>query len=232
MGGASYVVTAAGRLQLFGVEHWAILTVFTAVAVATFRLGRRPAPASRRIEVLAGTVLAATCAPFEAIDWTHGPQLQLCDFAWIASAGALLTGRPSWSAPAYFWGLTLSVQGVLTPDLSHGFPSLEFWGFVVRHLAPVWVGIYLVAARRGPSWRALALTVLLTSAWAAAVMAINSTRGTNYGYLNGKPPTHSLLDLLGPWPLYVVLEIALIVALWTLMTWPWNRADSRNAPDQ
>ena len=73
-------------------------------------------------------------------------------------------------------------------------------------------------------------TVAITSAWAVTVFCFNVAVGTNYGFLNRKPAT-SILDLLGPWPLYVVVEIALVAGVWALMTWPWerSRADRRGA---
>jgi len=55
------------------------------------------------------------------------------------------------------------------------------------------------------------------------VFCFNLAVGTNYGFLNRKPGT-SILDLLGPWPLYVVVEIALVCGVWALMTWPWERS--------
>ena len=41
---------------------------------------------------------------------------------------------------SYFWGLTGTLQAVLTPDLSVSFPHLEFFEFVVGH-----VGIVIAA---------------------------------------------------------------------------------------
>src|SRR5690348_6931478 len=148
------VVSAlAGRVQVFGTEHLVILAVAVMGAAVAFALGRRADIVARRWELAAGAVILLVCVPFTVYDWRRGPEFQICDFAWIVAAGTLLTRGWLWSATTYFWGLTLCVQGVLTPDLSHGFPSIEFWSFLTRHFAPVWVGVHLVGARRGPSWR-------------------------------------------------------------------------------
>ena len=39
--------------------------------------------------------------------------------------------------------------------------------------------------------------------YALVVGGLNTLLGTNYGFLCAKPPTASLMDLLGPWPWYV-----------------------------
>jgi hypothetical integral membrane protein (TIGR02206 family) len=65
--------------------------------------------------------------------------------------------------------------------------------------------------------------VVRTAAWAVAVFGLNLKLGSNYGYLNEKPGAASVLDLLGPWPWYVVAEVAIIASVWALMTWPWVR---------
>ncbi len=79
-----------------------------------------------------------------------------------------------------------------------------------------------------PTWSSYRFVVLVTAVWAAVTMAFNSIAGTNYGFLNAKPATASLLDVMGPWPVYVLVASALILAVWALMTWPWVRGSSRD----
>lgn len=225
---------------MFGPQHWVVLLVFAlgcvALVMAGARLRSRPA-AQRRVLRSAGVVILVVCAPFEIEDVLIGVRhpltglpLQICDIAWLVAGIALLTRGPLMCSLVYFWGLTLCAQALVTPDLHDTFPQPQFFGFWLRHLAPIWAAVYLVAARTGPTWRGYRFTVGVTAAWAAAMMVLNAVIGSNYGYLNGKPRVHSLLDLLGPWPWYVVVEVVLVAGVWALMTWPWHRAHAVAAP--
>jgi hypothetical integral membrane protein (TIGR02206 family) len=151
--------------------------------------------------------------------------LQLCDFAWIAAVLALWTRHWAATALVYFWGLTLTIQGIVTPSLTDLFPHPQYFMFWGMHFFTVWAAVYLtlgIGVR--PTWRSYRFAVATTTVWAASVMSFNAVTGTNYGYLNHKPAVGTLLDIFGPWPGYVVVEIALVTGIWALMTWPWTRA--------
>jgi hypothetical integral membrane protein (TIGR02206 family) len=124
----------------------------------------------------------------------------------------------------YYWGLTLTSQAILTPDLSRDFPDpvfILFWGM---HLLIVWAAIYLTwGLAIAPTWRSYATAVVVTLGWMLSVFAVNSVLGSNYGYLNAKPAAASLLDYLGPWPIYLLAEIVIVAVVWALMTVPWTR---------
>jgi hypothetical integral membrane protein (TIGR02206 family) len=155
--------------------------------------------------------------------------LQLCDIAELVAAYALWTQRHRAFALTYYWGLLLSSQALLTPDIgtpqegAPDFPSHLFVTFFALHVLVVWTAIFLTWGRgRRPGWGDFRFAVAVTLGWVAATLLFNVAAGTNYGYLNGKPPTASILDALGPWPVYLVVEIVLVIIVWALMTWPWT----------
>ena len=63
------------------------------------------------------------------------------DVAAVVAGFALLTHRPTLCELTYFWGLTASVQALLTPSLGAGFPDYRWWWFALAH------GGVVVAAR-------------------------------------------------------------------------------------
>jgi hypothetical integral membrane protein (TIGR02206 family) len=151
--------------------------------------------------------------------------LRLTDLATVAAAYALWSQRHWALALTYYWGLVLSTQALITPVLkSPDFPHYQFLAFWAIHLLVVWAAIYLTWGRRlRPQWRSYRIAVVVTVVWAAVTFTFNSIAGTNYGFINKKPATATLLDLLGPWPVYVLTAATLILIVWALMTLPWQR---------
>ena len=137
----------------------------------------------------------------------------------------MVSGRGWACALTYYWGLTLSVQALLTPALGGGdFPAPSFLVFFADHVLVVWIAVLITwGLRRRPSWRDYRFALVATACWAVPTQAVNALTGANYGYLDRKPETASLLDVLGPWPWYLLVEAALVVGVWALITLPWTR---------
>ena len=216
---------------MYGPSHWAVLAVFVIGAVALVWAGRRQSESQARLlgRVLGALTLAVYGAAlvYSVFDPRIPPPvpLRLTDLATVAAAYALWSQRHWAFALTYYWGLVLSAQALVSPVLiGPDFPSLHFLAFWSIHLLVVWAAIYLTWGRgMRPTWRSYWVAAVTTAIWAAVTFTYNRIAGTNYGFLNRKPATASMLDVLGPWPVYIFTAAALILAVWALMTWPWVR---------
>lgn len=160
----------------------------------------------------------------------------LSDLAWVAATIALWNQQRYAVALTYFWGLVLTSQAVITPSLGEDFPEVRFFAYWFIHLLVVWAAVFLVWGRRcTPTWHDYRVSLGVTLAWAVAAYSFNAVAGTNYGYLQRKPSNGSILDVLGPWPVYVLAEIVIVALLWAAMTAPWtarrpSSTSTRRAP--
>ncbi|HEX8758650.1 MAG TPA: TIGR02206 family membrane protein [Pseudonocardiaceae bacterium] len=218
----------------FGLSHGVVVVVLAAVAAALIVVGRRyrGTPTELLLSRAIAVVFAAFLVPVE-VYWLLPGQpgmidslpLSLCDLAAMATLWALWSHSPTAFALTYFWGLTLTSQAFLSPELNGpDFPSLQFLSFFGMHSLVLWVAIYLTwGVGLRPDWRSYRITLLVTVGWVVVMFAFNHVAGTNYGFLNAKPTATSLLDLLGPWPWYIVTALALGATFWALITYPWTR---------
>lgn len=217
-------------------EHWAALMV---IAVATPLLVRavRGRDVDRWITV-AGWVMLVVSVWW--MGWDMRPTvfdvqrslpLHLSDMARLTTSLALITRKWWWVAPTYYWGLTLNVQSLLTPDLNYFVdPRLEYLMYWLLHAAVFIAPIVLVWGRgMRPTWTWYQVTWVFSLAWMAVTMLINVVTGSNYGYLNAHPPGRSLLDAMGPWPTYLGVGCGILAVTWAGMTWPWERLRRRRS---
>ena len=170
--------------------------------------------------VVAGTFSARTDLP-----------LALCDVGVLVAATACLTRARLLVELTWFWGLAGTLQAVITPDLSSGFPHLVFFQYVVGHLAIVTAALFLVIGmglvpRAGATVRVL----VITAAYTALVGVVDGFSGADYMFLRRPPGEWTILRLLGPWPWYTVSAAGVAVALVVLLDLPFHAARRRARP--
>jgi hypothetical integral membrane protein (TIGR02206 family) len=220
------------QFTAYGPSYWGAIVVFVVGAALLVWVGRRQTDAQARLlgRILGGLTAAiyASVLIYSLIppSISYSVPLRLTDLATAAAAFALWSQRQWAFVLTYYWGLVLSAQALISPALEgRDFPHYEFLGFWAIHLLVVWAAIYLTWGRgMRPTWRSYRFVVVVTLVWAVVTFTFNSMAGTNYGFFNRKPTTASLLDVLGPWPVYIFTAATLIVIVWALMTWPWERA--------
>ena len=139
----------------------------------------------------------------------------------IVSVLALWAGRLRLVELTYFWALTASLQALLTPNLTENTAPIFVVTFFVTHGGAVVAAILLVFGARivpppGAVWRVFGATLVV----AAAAAVGNVVTGGNYMFLREKPSTASLLDVMGPWPVYIASAAVLALGLFALLDLP------------
>ena len=215
-------------MPLFGPLHLSILAVIAAAGIVLCRLLRKDTISPTAVRL----VIAACLASSEFIWWifryshegihvARNLPLQLCDGSLWATVLACATLAPRLVEFSYFAGLAGAGMALLTPDLWSPwptYPAIEFFiahGLIVIGASALVYG-RIAPLRPGAVWRAFGMLL----AYAAVVGTFDAVFQANYMYLRQKPGNASLLDTLGPWPVYLIAGAAVGIALFWLLWLP------------
>ncbi len=219
--------------DLTAIEHvGALIVIAAATAFLVVAARRRPGPWLKVFAIVLvldelswWVFLLAGGQP--GIRLAYALPLQLCDVAIFIAAAALWTQNRLLAEVAYFWGLAGTIQALLTPDLPQHFPSYPYFQYYIAHGGVVAVALMLVAGLRlHPRPRAVVRVAAVTAAYAAVVGGVDAVTGANYMYLRAKPPSPTLLDLLGPWPWYILAGGVIALVLFALLDAPLRAGGS------
>jgi hypothetical integral membrane protein (TIGR02206 family) len=214
-------------VKLLGGLHLALLAAIAGTALVLVAVCRRVESARKplRLTLGLGLILNELIWYFyryasEGVHLWNLP-LQLCDASLWATALACLTLAPWLVEFAYFTGVAGAGMALLTPDLWRPWPQYPAIYFFLAHGGIVVAIAVLVMGRiaplgRGAVWRAYGMLI----AFAVVVGGVNAITKANYMYLCRKPASASLLNVLGPWPLYLLSGALASLALFWLLWLP------------
>lgn len=228
---------SGGAFVLFGVAH---ITALVLIAMACLVIALLRFRFSQRARVI--------------MRWSLLALIYLCEGSW--QIWMLVTGQwtiqgmlplwlcslTSWSMPllllkrsyayyewVYFMGIIGAAMALLTPDLTiYGFPHYRFIEFLTLHGAIIVAVVYMTVVEGfRPTWNSLPRVFLITNLYWLFCAWVNSQIGSNYLYTRGKLPTPSVLDVLGPYPWYLVSMEILGIILCVLLYLPFVIMDRR-----
>ncbi len=225
---------APPKFDLLGATHLAIVGAIPVAAWVLGKIARQSPSAARTIRLSLGGLLTvnelaqyAYLHHLGAFRFPDGLPLQLCDLTlWFTILVAFFPVQWCFEF-AYFAGITGGGMAILTPDLWAAVRSYATVSFFIAHcgtiviiLTLIWSG--LMRPRPGAAWRAFGIL----NFFAALVGAFDAVFRTNYLYLREKPAQASLLDLMGPWPVYILSGEGVALVLFLLLALPFRRRES------
>ncbi|MCC3374030.1 TIGR02206 family membrane protein [Cohnella sp. REN36] len=212
--------------EAYSAAHLAALAGAAAVlsSILAFR-GRLRSPGARRTARTALVLAAVACEGAMLVrrawlnDWGfEALPFELCSMMIWLSAAAVWTGSKRLYEVTFFLGILGAAQALLTPDLAAGFPDYDYFHFFLGHTVIVAANVYLTAVEGyRPTGRSVWRAWLGLHALAVPAAVADLAWGTNFMFLARKPSGASLLDLLGPWPWYLLQLEAVALTLMLLL---------------
>jgi hypothetical integral membrane protein (TIGR02206 family) len=157
--------------------------------------------------------------------------LHLCSVLVWLSAYMLITRNRFVYEFSYFLGIAGAVQALLTPDAGiYGFPHFRFFQVIISHGAIVLAAIYMTFVEKyRPYWRSVLRIFVYGNLYMLAIGLVNWLIGSNYLFIAHKPETASLMDLMPPWPVYILWLEVIAIVLCLLLYAPFAIRDARFA---
>ncbi len=220
-------------------EHLAALAA-TACACALLVAGARRGGAAfarpGRL-VLGAAILAAFAAEQLAYAerglWSARVNLpfQLSDAVTLVAVLALWRPRPLLVELVFYWAFAATLQALITPDLSQTFPDALYFTYFATHGGALAAACLLVLGeRRRPRPGSALRTYAITAGFAVLAALATLASGGNYLFLRRKPAGGSLLDAMGPWPVYIAAAGALGLVLFLALEAVARHYPGRDAP--
>jgi hypothetical integral membrane protein (TIGR02206 family) len=226
--------------RLFSLSHLIVLSVLVLVNLSIIYLRPNASPQARRaFRYSLATLLILNEMAWHLWIWTTGNwtvqtmlPLHLCSLFVFISAIMLITKSYTLYEFAYFLGIGGATQALLTPSLGiYGFPHFRFFQIFIAHGSIVTAAIYMtVIEQYRPYWTSLLHAVVGANLYMLLVGLVNALIGSNYMFIAHKPDTPSLLDVLGPWPWYILSAEAVGLAVGLLLYLPFALRDWKAQP--
>jgi hypothetical integral membrane protein (TIGR02206 family) len=222
---------------LFGPPHLAALAAVMLVNVWIVAWRRRFTPGQRRAlrYTLAG-VLVVVESLWHWWNWAIGAwsirymlPLHICSILVWLSAYMLLTGNRTIYEFSYFLGLAAASQVLITPDAGpYGFPHFRFFQVILSHGAIVTTAVYMTAVEGyRPYWSSVKRVLITLNVYGVFILLLNFALNSNYLFIHHVPETPSLIDMLGPWPWYILALEGIAIFAILLLYLPWAIKDRR-----
>ena len=218
--------TPATPMPLFGAAH--LLPVLLLVVFVVFLVDVKKSSFTQSFRTRLGSGLAwmlslnylgyVVFGFFEgSLSWEESLPLYPCALSSVLAPVYWRSKNTTLFNLLFYWVFAGALQAVITPEVNSTFPSYEYFYFWVCHLGLFAFLFFLLIVEDeeptlrgiGPAFGGFCVMIVLSS-------VTNHLTGANYYYLIEKPSVPSVMDYLGPWPVYIFGAIALSLVQFVL----------------
>ncbi len=228
-----------GEFILFSPPHLAALVVVLIINLLVVFFGKRLSPRGRQVtRYTLAAILVVNETAWHVWNIVNGQwtiqtmlPLHLCSALVWAGAYMLVTRSYTIYEYCYFMGIAGAFQALLTPDAGiYGFPHFRAFQTFISHGCIILSAIYMTFVEGyRPTWKSLGRVAIGMNIYMVAVFVFNLIIGSNYLFIAHKPETASLIDMLGPWPLYILALEAIGLVCCLILYLPYAIRDRRAA---
>jgi hypothetical integral membrane protein (TIGR02206 family) len=222
--------TAVNRVRILSWEHLIPIVLAVISAVTLIRFSRTISSEGQRRAIhyfavfISVSVIAFHINSIVTTDYniTTDLPLYLCSLLGIIIP-IFTYYRKYWMFEILvFWIIAGTLQGVLTPDIAEGFPSLDYFRYWIVHLGLLIVIVYnIVVFKLKPKFKSVFKSFFALQIYVVVMIVINYVLNANYFYLNRKPDSASVLDYWGEWPYYIIVTQLIIIPLFLIIYLPF-----------
>lgn len=203
-----------GSFVLFDTTHLCVLGGILLLNILLVIYGKRITPeASRTIRPIMATVLLGNEIGWHIWNVATGQwslqatlPLHACSIFVVLNTIMLIFRSEKIFPFSYLIGIIAAIQALTTPDCGiYGFPHYRAVQTFIAHGLIVTSSVYMaVVEGMRPTWKDVGKVFLVSNIFLVIIGFVNWILGSNYFFIAHKPPTASLLDLLPPWPYYIL----------------------------
>ncbi|MFK2825181.1 TIGR02206 family membrane protein [Bacillus sp. B190/17] len=217
------------HFYMFSTSHIVVLVLLLLMILSLFIYRKKLADKNTRIGewtaafFLLGMEIAYHSWMIGTDLWTvnRSLPLELCSIATFLTIFLLITGNKLLYEILLFIGLLGASQALITPYLYFDFPHFRFFHFFFTHLLIFCTPLYFTWVKGyRPSFLSVVKTMIFLNVLASMIFVINKLTNGNYLFLRHKPETASMIDLLGPYPWYILsleaVAFTLSIVIWLL----------------
>jgi hypothetical integral membrane protein (TIGR02206 family) len=157
--------------------------------------------------------------------------LHLCRLIALVLPFLVYTINTKWINTLYFLIVTGTLQALITADLQYIHPHYSYYLYWIFHITLLWIPVFIIMYLKiYPNFKDLIRAFIATNVYMIATLIINKAIGSNYFYTNHKPPGGTLLDYLGPWPIYIFVVEGLGLVLFLIAYLPFVHKKENRHP--